>query len=345
MEENSTRICELIVGLGDVEVLGVDDVAGGPLGVHIRSRARPTCAGCGGSVWSKGAAVVKLVDLAAFGRPVRLVWHKWRWRCPTAGCVVGSFTEVDDRIAPARGALTARAARWATVAVGRDARAVSDVAAELGCDWHTANRACWSGVRRCWPPTVRVWERWERWVSMRPCSGVTAGGVGATGAPRSSMCSGANCSTLSLVATPRVPPRGSSRNPRCGATASTGGCWTSPAPTGAPSKQRCRGLARSPTCSMSSAWPTTVSTRCAGTLRTTRSAAAAAGTIPCIGRDGYSFPPTNASANVATPDSAACSPPATLTARYAWRATPTKPSAASMTSTVRSSPRTHHHYE
>ena len=90
MEENPTRICELIVGLGDVEVLGVDDAPGEPLGVHIRTRARPACGGCGGSVWSKGAAVVKLVDLPAFGRPVRLVWHKRRWCCVDAGCPVGS---------------------------------------------------------------------------------------------------------------------------------------------------------------------------------------------------------------------------------------------------------------
>ena len=142
MEENPTRICELLIGLGDVEVLGVDDASGEPLGAHIRSGApRPACGGCGGSVWSKGAAVVKLVDLPAFGRPVRLIWHEWRWSCVDAGCPVGSFTEVDERIAPARGALTARAGRWATVAVGRDARPVADVAAELGCDWHTANRA------------------------------------------------------------------------------------------------------------------------------------------------------------------------------------------------------------
>ena len=108
MEENPTRICELLIGLGDVEVLGVDDAPCEPLGVDIRSGApRPACGGCGGSVWSKGAAVVQLVDLAAFGRPVRLVWHKWRWWCPAASCVVASFTEVDNRIAPARGALTA----------------------------------------------------------------------------------------------------------------------------------------------------------------------------------------------------------------------------------------------
>ena len=52
-----------------------------------------------------------------------------------------SFTEANEVIAPVRSALTTRAGRWATAAVGRDARAVSDVAAELGCDWHTVNKA------------------------------------------------------------------------------------------------------------------------------------------------------------------------------------------------------------
>ena len=81
MEENPTH-CELIVGLGDVEVLGVAEEADGPLAVHIETRRRPVCGGCGGVVWSKGSAPVELVDLPAFGRPVRLVWRKRRWRCP-----------------------------------------------------------------------------------------------------------------------------------------------------------------------------------------------------------------------------------------------------------------------
>ena len=68
MEENPSRICELLVGLGEVEVLGVDDEPAGPLAVHIRTRRRPTCGGCGGAVWSKGASPVSMVDLPAFGR-------------------------------------------------------------------------------------------------------------------------------------------------------------------------------------------------------------------------------------------------------------------------------------
>ena len=82
--ENPTRVCEVLVGLGDVEVLGVDDEPAAPLGVRIRTRRRPPCGGCGGAVWSKGTSPVRLVDLPAFGRPVRLIWHKWRWRCPAA---------------------------------------------------------------------------------------------------------------------------------------------------------------------------------------------------------------------------------------------------------------------
>ena len=145
MEQDPTRICELLVGLGDVDVVGVDDEATEPLVVHIQTRSRPVCGGCGGLVWSKDISLVRLVDLPVFGRPVRLVWHKHRWFCPATDCVTGSFTETNDEIAPVRSALTTRAGRWATTAVGRDARAVSDVAAELGCDWHTVNKAvlCW----------------------------------------------------------------------------------------------------------------------------------------------------------------------------------------------------------
>ena len=36
------------------------------------------CEACGGRVWSKGYRSVVLVDLPAFGRPVRLRWRKRR---------------------------------------------------------------------------------------------------------------------------------------------------------------------------------------------------------------------------------------------------------------------------
>jgi hypothetical protein len=47
---DATRMCEVIVCLPDVTVLGVVDVVGGPVEVVIEQRvARPSCAGCAAS--------------------------------------------------------------------------------------------------------------------------------------------------------------------------------------------------------------------------------------------------------------------------------------------------------
>ena len=132
-------MCELLVGLPEVNVLGVDD---GPdvLRVHVETRGpRPCCGECGGTI--KDRPVVELVDLPVFGRPARLVWRKHRWSCPDAACPLGSFTATDVRIAAPRLALTDRAGRWVTAQVGRSGRTVNEVAMELGCDWHTVNDA------------------------------------------------------------------------------------------------------------------------------------------------------------------------------------------------------------
>ena len=133
-------MCELLVGLGEVDLVGVDDPVDGPLGVVIRYRKpRPVCEACGGLVWSKGYRTVVLVDLLAFGRPVRLRWRKRRWMCPNPECGVRSFIEQDSGIGAVRALLRSRAARWVTVQVGRRGRSVDEVAAELGCGWHTVN--------------------------------------------------------------------------------------------------------------------------------------------------------------------------------------------------------------
>ena len=127
-------MCELLVGVGEVDLVGINEWGeGAPLEVMIRSRkARPTCEACGGPVWSKGYRSVVLVDLPAFGRPVRLRWRKRRWTCPNTDCALRSFIEQDPGIGAVRALLTSRAARWATVGVGWLGRPVDEVAAELG---------------------------------------------------------------------------------------------------------------------------------------------------------------------------------------------------------------------
>ncbi|MEP1123960.1 MAG: ISL3 family transposase [Ilumatobacter sp.] len=130
-------MCELLVGLPDVNVDGVGDWPGW-LRIAITSRAsRPLCPGCAGRVWGHGRVEVELVDLPCFGRRTRLVWSKQRRRCPNPNCGVVTFVESDDRIATERAGMTDRAGRWATFQVGHHGRAVSEVAADLGCDWHT----------------------------------------------------------------------------------------------------------------------------------------------------------------------------------------------------------------
>jgi transposase len=60
--------------------------------------------------------------------------------CPNPHCATNSFVVGDHRIAAKGCLLTTRAAKWATQQVGQG-RTVAEVAAELGCDWHTVNDA------------------------------------------------------------------------------------------------------------------------------------------------------------------------------------------------------------
>jgi hypothetical protein len=89
----------------------------------------------------KDRNVVVLVDLPSFGRQTRLCWRKYRLRCASVGCSVGSWTWEDQRIAGSRLQMTDRAGRWVTCQVGGLGRTVAEVARELGCDWHTVNDA------------------------------------------------------------------------------------------------------------------------------------------------------------------------------------------------------------
>ncbi len=51
-----------------------------------------------------------------------------------------TFTDQQPAVAPPRGRMTSRAARWATRRAGAG-RAITEIAAELGCSWRTAMAA------------------------------------------------------------------------------------------------------------------------------------------------------------------------------------------------------------
>jgi transposase len=125
-------MCALLVGLPDVTVIGVGEWPDWLRIVVMTELAPPRC--CGVLAHRHGVREVELVDLPVFGRAARLVWRKQRWRCPMCR---RAWTEQDPEIASSRCAMTTRAARWATAQVGRHGRTVAEVAADLGCDWHT----------------------------------------------------------------------------------------------------------------------------------------------------------------------------------------------------------------
>ena len=57
-----TRVCELLVGLGEVTVLGADDEPGGPVRVHVETCSDPP-----------------VVPLAAVARCGRRTSGPWSW--------------------------------------------------------------------------------------------------------------------------------------------------------------------------------------------------------------------------------------------------------------------------
>ena len=121
METDATRMCQLLVGLPTVTVLGVvDEDPNVPIVVVIETllEASERCAECGSPARIKDRDPVLLADLPAFGRCARLLWRKRRWRCPDVSCAAGSWTELAPQIAAPRLGLTDRAGRWATFQVG-----------------------------------------------------------------------------------------------------------------------------------------------------------------------------------------------------------------------------------
>jgi hypothetical protein len=126
-------MCALLVGLPDVTVIGVGEWPSWLRVVVAIDSERPGCS-CGGIVHCPGAREFVLVDLPVFGRPARLVWRTHRWRCLGCG---RCWCDDDPEIGTSRCSLTTRAARWATLQVGRHGRCVGDVARNVGCGWHT----------------------------------------------------------------------------------------------------------------------------------------------------------------------------------------------------------------
>ncbi len=137
---DASEIVQALVGLKDVRVLHYARRGAEVELVIEQVVADARCPSCAGPARVKERPLVRYVDLPVYGTPMRLGWRKHRMRCPAAACPRRSWVLGDHRIAAKSCLLTTRAAKWATVQVGTG-RTVSEVAAELDCDWHTVNDA------------------------------------------------------------------------------------------------------------------------------------------------------------------------------------------------------------
>jgi hypothetical protein len=113
----------------------------GELEVHIETSATVVfCEGCGERAEAHDRMRVELRDLSCFGRLLRLVWRKRRWRCRSEKCAVKTFTERSPHVIQ-RQQLTRRSGQEVCRQVGKYARSVSSVAGEFGICWASAMSA------------------------------------------------------------------------------------------------------------------------------------------------------------------------------------------------------------
>jgi transposase len=131
---------EAMLGLTGMVVLAVEERFGELVVTVETIRRQAHCPSCRRRARTHGRTPVQLRDLHCFGRPVRLVIKKRRWRCRTKRCRTSTWTERIEGIVP-RHLLTKRAGAEVTRQVGQLCRSVASVAAEYGVGWDTVMAA------------------------------------------------------------------------------------------------------------------------------------------------------------------------------------------------------------
>jgi transposase len=125
-----------LVGL-DGFVVGAQHHDGDQWWIAVETTATVAgCEVCGTRAVGHGRRRVRVRDLPVAGEPVTLVWAKRLWRCPEVDCVVKTWSEQVEAIAP-RAVLSERARAEAARRVGPGCESVAAVARSFGVGWHT----------------------------------------------------------------------------------------------------------------------------------------------------------------------------------------------------------------
>lgn len=132
-----------LLGLDGLAVARVEVDGDGARTVHVvtADETAAACPSCGVvSSARKGSAITRPRDVAYGPDPVRLVWHKSRWRCRESRCPRGSFTESLLQV-PAGCRLTSRLFEQVGAAVADGYSCVTSAARAHGVSWPVAHAA------------------------------------------------------------------------------------------------------------------------------------------------------------------------------------------------------------
>ncbi len=191
-----THVCQLLVGLSDVAVLGARRRPSKP--IVCVSRPRRVAVVQGSAVArcrQKDKRPRELVDLLAFRRPTRLMWRSIDGLVQLSRVRLGRSPRLLEVIATARIAMTDRAGRWVTEQVGR---------CETQRERDRRRARLRTGTRSTTPssPTAHRWSRTlpasatsTPWGWTRRCSPGSGAGGASTGRHRSLMCAAGSSST------------------------------------------------------------------------------------------------------------------------------------------------------
>ena len=133
---DATGVAEVMLGLPGFRVLDAEQQEAELVLVVETIPTLIGCPQCGVVATAHDRMAVAYRDLPAFGRPVRLVWRKRRFRCDEQLCEASTWTETSPLLA-SRCVLTRRAGLECCLQVGANARPVAQLARELGVAWHT----------------------------------------------------------------------------------------------------------------------------------------------------------------------------------------------------------------
>jgi transposase len=131
-----------LLGIEGLVVARVELDAEGARVAHVvtDAEAAAACPSCGViSTSVKGHARTRPRDIP-YGAPLRLVWHKRRWRCRERACSRGSFTESLPAV-PARARVTTRLRGECGAGIGERFSCVLAGAAHYRVSWPVAHRA------------------------------------------------------------------------------------------------------------------------------------------------------------------------------------------------------------